>query len=182
MSFIIHSWTSHCLWLLKVIEYWLHHEWDLTQPVEFLRCYTFLCNLANDLQALLQELEGLQIATIAQSLKQTSWRAPTLSFNGSSTKRPRNDGGAKGGDHEGDANDASDASMDKNDDLESDEFSVWHKSYKNWQLERKRAADDTPDSGLPLEGCFVKLHTEQIHSGYHRDRSIVEQWRSSVSS
>ena len=60
------------------ITYTLHHRWNLLDPVDFMKCYSFLRSLAGTTATLRQQLEDMDGATIAQSVVSSPWRATTV--------------------------------------------------------------------------------------------------------
>ena len=47
---------------------------NLTDPVNFLRCYSFLANLALDTEPFLEKLQSRSAASIFESMRATTWR------------------------------------------------------------------------------------------------------------
>ena len=55
-----------------------HAILTLTDPVDFLKCYSFMCNLALDAQPFLDSIKLMSATKILHSMKATAWRAPRL--------------------------------------------------------------------------------------------------------
>ena len=51
-----------------------HGILNLTDPVNFLRCYSFLANLALDTEPFLEKLQSRSAASIFESMRATTWR------------------------------------------------------------------------------------------------------------
>ena len=83
---------------------------NLTDPVNFLKCYSFMANLALDTGPLLEKLKSRSAASILKSMRATAWRAPNrpptiIDTNseirsavnvGMSSKRPKPDSDSDG--------------------------------------------------------------------------------------
>ena len=83
----------------------------LTDPVDFLRCYSFLAKLAISTGQFLESLESCSAATVISSMRASAWRAPSPPPTiphakseirsavdvGTSSKRPKPDSDSDGG-------------------------------------------------------------------------------------
>ena len=128
-----------------------HHQWNLLDPVDFMKCYSFLRTLAATTVTLQQELEGMDPKKIAQSVVSSPWRVITPPTTAGPKKRKLSDvGGARGPFVKG-------ANSEGVDDLELEESNRWHESMKEWQLERQRMDFQPSKSGLPLKQRLVNL-------------------------
>ena len=91
-----------------------HAILNLTNPVNFLKCYSFMANLALDTGPLLQKLRSRSAASVLESIRATAWRASithiTTDANsetrsavdvGMSSKRPKPDSDDDGRDDSG---------------------------------------------------------------------------------
>ncbi|KIM75418.1 hypothetical protein PILCRDRAFT_827342 [Piloderma croceum F 1598] len=86
-----------------------HGVLNLIDPVSFLKCYSFLANLALDADSepFPENLKSFSAANILKSMQATAWRAPTVTDTKSekrsavdvvmSSKRPKPDGDSDGG-------------------------------------------------------------------------------------
>jgi hypothetical protein len=151
-----------------------HHQWNLLDPVDFMKCYSFLCTLAGTTVTLRQELEGVDPQKVAQSVVSSPWHAVTPPTTAGPKKRKRsnvgdaNISGARGPFVKG-------ANSEGVDDLELEESNRWHVSMKEWQLERQRL-DIQP--GLPLKQHLVKLVKLVVYDG-ERLKS-VDEWSANI--
>ena len=157
----------------QYISYSSHCQWNLLEPVDFMKCYSFLCNLAGTTATLQQTLEGKDGQTMAQSVVAASWRALTPPTSAGLNKRKRPDNELHGG---ADGPPVGGKNSEGVDDLEPDESSEWHKSFKNWQLECRRSDVEPSEYGLPLTKHFVKLQPTLAYDGEHGLRSVIDEW------
>jgi len=84
-----------------------HGVSNLIDPVSFLKCYSFMANLALDTEPFLEDLKSLSAASILKSMRATAWRASTIIDTkseirstvdvGMSSKRPKPDSDSDGG-------------------------------------------------------------------------------------
>ena len=136
-----------------------HHEWNLLDPVDFMKCYSFLCTLAGTTVTLRKELEAVDPKKVAQSVVFSSWRAITPP-TGTKKRKRFNVGDANIGDANiGDARGpfVHGANSEGVDDLELEEANHWHESMKEWQLEHHGLDFQRSKSGLPLKQHLVNL-------------------------
>jgi hypothetical protein len=166
----------------QFICYTSHHQWNLLDPVDFMKCYSFLRNLAGATATLKHDLEGMDGKTIARSVVSASWRAltpPTSAAGLKKRKRKRSDiewrhgGGAYRPPVKG-------ANSDGIDDLEPEESREWHESVKHWQLERQRPDVEPSKFGFPLKRHLVDLQPMVVYDGEHGLRSVVDEWSANV--
>ena len=146
-----------------------HKKWYLTDPVEFLTFYSFLCNIGAATSAFDTVLRNLEPNEILASLKAYPWRVPTPPASPSASIISRDDKGS------GTTND-----MDMHsDDVESCASGVSTAS----RHQRKIEASAKEVSGKGTE-CFLEALAAQSRatnaSGDDYLRTI-ESWRSSVS-
>jgi hypothetical protein len=128
----------------------------LLNPVDFVKCYSFLCKLAGTTVAL-QQLESMDGKIIARSIVSSPWRATTLPSAGLNKHKRSDIDGAynpfiKGANSEG------------VDDLEPEESNQWQESIKDWQLECQRPDVQPSKFGFPLKKHLVNL---QSNDGEH---------------
>ena len=147
------------------ILYASHHQWNLLDPVDFMKCYSFLRTLAGTTATLQQQLEGVNATKIAQSLVSSpSWRATPPPTTAGLNKCKRSNSGCahapfvKGANSEG------------VDDLEPEESDQWHESMKDWS----QRLDVQPSKfGLPLKKHLVD---RVVYDGEHGLRSAIDEW------
>lgn len=153
------------------ISYALHHQWNLLDPVDFMRCYSFLHSLASTTATLQQQLEGMDEVTIAQFVVSSPWCANTPPTSAGQNKHKWSDIGdpydplIKGTNSEG------------VDDLEPEESNQWHESMKDWQLESQRLDVQPSKVGLHLKQDLVDL---VVYDGERSLRSVVEKWSANM--
>jgi hypothetical protein len=149
-------------------------EWNLTVPIEFLRCYSFLCSLSNNLKELGDSIQLLDPTAVAGKCSHPAWYAlppvPRLKAN----KRPRRSSGndvasPSGGEaaeemgypddtEQNDSEGSWGPSGPNGDGLEPEEAEAWNKEATRWKMEANEMyANDTS-----LDG-HKRLVYDQLH-------------------
>ena len=151
------------------ISYTSNHQWNLLDPVDFMKCYSFLCTLAGTTATLQQQLNDMDATKIAQSVVSSSWRATTPPSTAGLNKRS-NLGVAHGPFVQG-------TNSEGVDDLEPEESNQWHESMKDWQLESQMLDVQPSKVGLHLKQDLVDL---VVYDGERSLRSVVEKWSANM--
>lgn len=138
----------------------------MDNPIEFLQCYSFLCNLAND-ENVLRCFDGLDDDKVVQSLTNSRWRAVSPPSKAKSNKRQRSVGSANHAINEAGVSDGN-----------ADAVEGLGLFCEPFELRRGEGSYIT-EFGLPLETQYVKLHDERMDAVYDRDEGLmlVEEWR-----
>lgn len=175
-----------------VVEWSAHDTWNLTVPIDFLRCYSFLCSLSNNLSQNTELLKTLNAAAVSQNCTSFPWSAPPRPTKARSAKRARGDdeaepvAGPSGSGNVADLGpmaDIGDSEMlgfvfgagnnvDGYDDFDTEESVSWNKVTQDW----RREAASIPVSSRLSEGLLKTLPTDEVD--HCRD---LMQWRSLAS-
>jgi hypothetical protein len=150
------------------ISYASHHQWNLLDPVDFMKCYSFLCTLASTTATLQQQLEGIDAKNIAQSVVSSSWRATTPPSTVGLNKRKRSNLGVAHGPFVQGTN------SEGVDDLEPEESNQWHESMKDWQLESQTLDVQPSKFGFPLKQHLVNLAV------YDGENGSIDKWSANM--
>ena len=161
-------------------------------PIDFLRCYSFLCSLSNNLSRSAQLLKTLDAAAVSQNCTSFPWSAPPPPTKTRSAKRARGDdeaesvAGPSGSGNVADLGpmaDIGDSEMpgfvfgagnnvDGYDDFDPEESVSWNKVTQDW----RREAASIPMSSRLSEGLLKTLPADEVN--HCRD---LMQWRSLAS-
>jgi hypothetical protein len=148
--------------------------WNLTDLIEFLRCYSFLCSLSSNLSNVGDSTRSLNPTAVAKKCSRTAWRArpvPRVNANkrqressGNNVAGPRGGGAAEGMGYLDDAeqNDSEGGSWGPSgpiyDGLEPEEAEAWNKEATRWRME----ANEMYANDASLEGHKGLIY-DQLH-------------------
>lgn len=154
-----------------------HTPFNLREPIGFLQCYSFLCNLDRLLQELDidGELSRLSHRRIAKQIRYNAWRAaytPAPSAGSASTRSLTSDGSStRTGSDSG--SDADELERDLHTPLGLPEaprqvgdggFFDWTLSYDEWERDHERVGADVLDSVAAAAGEMAPAETESQYA------------------
>jgi hypothetical protein len=164
-------------------------EWNLTVPIEFLHCYSFLCSLSNNLKNVGDSIQSLDPTAVAKQCSITTWYARPPVPLPNANKRQRSSGNHLAGPSGGEAaegmgylddteqneseGDSWGPSGPNRDGLAPEEAEAWNKEATRWRME----ANEMYASDTSLEG-----HKGLVYDHLHGLTRDATWWKNYVTS